>query len=179
MLSVIFCSAAFSACKKPVDSSTDDNPDIPKENTNHIFNYTETNKYILENGATEYKIVMAENVTTELEYARKELVNLFKEATGVTLETVSGANLSHSASGKYFLLGNTKLYETSGLNVDLSALKSDAARIITKDNTVYFLGGSDSGVLYAVYDFLNLTLNFEAYAKTCYNRNCLRPKHAI
>lgn len=168
LLSVIFCSAVFTSCKKKPDSGSESNSETPKENTNHIFNYTETDRFILENGATEYKIVMAENVTTELGYAKKELVNLFKEATGVTLETVSGANLSHSASGKYFSLGKTKLYETSGLNVDLSALKSDAARIITKDNTVYFLGGSDSGVLYAVYDFLNLTLNFEAYAKTCY-----------
>ena len=170
MLSVVFCATAFSACKTPTDSSKDDNPtpDTPKENKNHIFNYTETDKFILENGATEYKIVMPENVTTELEYARKELVNLFKEATGVTLERTSGLNLSHSASGKYFSLGKTKLYETSGLNVDLSSLKDDAARIITKDNTVYFLGGTDSGVLYAVYDFLKLSLNFETYAKNCY-----------
>ena len=136
LLSVIFCSAVFTSCKKKPDSGSESNSETPKENTNHIFNYTETDRFILENGATEYKIVMAENVTTELGYARKELVNLFKEATGVTLETVSGANLSHSASGKYFSLGKTKLYETSGLNVDLSALNSDAARIITKDNTV-------------------------------------------
>ena len=79
MLSVVFCAAAFSACKK-TDPSTGDktNPETPKENKNHIFNYTETDKFILENGVTEYKIVMPENITTELEYARKELVNLFK-----------------------------------------------------------------------------------------------------
>ena len=148
MLLVVFCTSAFSACNARTDGKT---PDTPKENKNHIFNYTETDKFILENGVTEYKIVMPEEVTTEIEYARKELVNLFKEATGVTLATVSGFNLSHSASGKYFSLGKTKMYETSGLNVNLSSLKDDAARIITKDNTIYFLGGTDSGVLYAVF----------------------------
>ena len=102
MLSAIFCTVAFSACKPSADSGTDNKPgtDSPKENKNHIFNYTETDKFILENGATEYKIVMPEKITTEIEYARKELVNIFKEATGVTLESTSGGNLTHTQSGK-------------------------------------------------------------------------------
>ena len=161
LLTAIFCFAALPACGKNNE---------PEEKTNkiHDFSYTETENYVVRDGATGYKVALPENVSTEINYARNELVNLFKEATGVTLDVVSGANLTHSAENKYISLGKTGLYESSGLSVDFDSLKSDGVRIITKDNTIYLLGGTDTGVLNAVYDFLNLNFNFETYSKDCY-----------
>ena len=139
------------------------------ENENHRFSYKETNEYLIKNGTTEYKIVIpSENVSAELNIARDELVRLFKEATGVTLETVSDAGKSHDANGKYISLGNTSLYKSSGLNVDTKTLKKDGARILTKDKTIYFIGKTDTGVINGVYDFLNMHFNFETYFKDTY-----------
>ena len=139
------------------------------QSENHRFSYKETNEYLVKNGTTEYKIVIpSENVSAELNIARDELARLFKEATGVTLETVSDAGKSHDANGKYISLGNTSLYKSSGLNVDTKTLKKDGARILTKDKTVYFIGKTDTGVLNGVYDFLNMHFNFETYFKDTY-----------
>ena len=109
---IIVAILAFSivGCKK-TDNSESDSVNVSNsggglepivENENHRFSYKETNEYLIKNGTTEYKIVIpSENVSAELNIARDELVRLFKEATGVTLETVSDEGKSHDANGKY------------------------------------------------------------------------------
>lgn len=176
---IIVAILAFSivGCKK-TDNSESDSVNVSNsgggaepivENENHRFSYKETNEYLIKNGTTEYKIVIpSENVSAELNIARDELVRLFKEATGVTLETVSDEGKSHDANGKYISLGNTSLYKSSGLSVDTKTLKKDGARILTKDKTIYFIGKTDTGVINGVYDFLNMHFNFETYFKDTY-----------
>lgn len=143
---------------------------IPTEtsNPNHVFSYTETQSYLVENGKTEYKLVVPETLSTEILLAKDEMLRFFHEATGITLSVVTDAGKSHSDSEKYISIGDTTLYKTSGLNVDKKALNRDGVRILTKGNTIYIVGGSDAGVLYGVYDFLNIHFNFEFYYKDCY-----------
>ena len=171
LLMGILSVSILSGCKKDKDGDV-------KADPNHNFSYTETDNYLVKDGRSQYKVVLPDGITAEMNYAKEELIKLFKEATGVTLETVSGTGLTHSADNKYISLGKTDLYTSSGLNVDFSSLKEDGVRIITKDSTVYLLGGTDSGVLYAVYDFLNLNFNFETYSKDCYtlDKNVLNVK---
>ena len=162
LLSLITAFAVFPGC------SSGDSGDKKAVNPNHNFSYEETDRYILKDGLTDYKIVMPKSTVTEMSYAKTELVNIFKEATGVTLNSEYDTGLTHTAEGKYISLGNTSLFQSSGLEVDLSSLKEDGVRILTKDNTVYLLGGSEKGVLYAVYDFLKMSFGFETYYKDCY-----------
>ena len=165
ILSIIFICGVFSSCKK--DNSTSD--DDPKTNNqNHNFAYEETDNYLLKDGVTEYKVVLPKTDVAEISYAKTELINMFEEATGVTLKSEFDTGLSHTKDGKYISIGDTTLYRSSGLNVDLSALTEDGVRILTKDNTIYLLGGSEKGVLYAVYDFLKMNFGFEVYYKDCY-----------
>ena len=42
-------------------------------------------KYLVKNGATEYKILLPQTMTDDLRVARDELIYFFKEATGITL----------------------------------------------------------------------------------------------
>lgn len=155
----------FSACSRSKDKGGDTGNET---DTTHDFAQTETDRWLLENGSTEYKIVMPVSDSAEMDYAKTELITLFGEATGATLEWTFDTDLQHSAENKYISLGNTTLYRTSGLDVNFGELKEDGVRIITKDNTVFLLGGADSGVLNAVYDFLNLNFGFETYTKDCY-----------
>lgn len=179
-LLAIFLSFSFVACsKKPAnDAKVPDNPttdnrynqDKTKWTSTHWYESEETNGYIVQNGKSEYKILLPE-LSTYTTYARDELIRFFGEATGVTLQTVddSAGEISHSASAKYISIGDTHAYATSGLTVDKTALGRDGARIQTKDNTVYITGGTDQGVLYGVYDFLKLNFGFEVYYKDCYD----------
>lgn len=174
--------ASLAACKKgnnPADSSVDVpaktetasnryNEDSSRWTATHTFEGKETNDYIVKDGISEYKILLPE-LSTYTTFARDELIRFFGEATGVTLEAVDGGSISHSASAKYISLGDTEAFRTSGLTVDKSALGRDGARILTKDKTVYIVGGEDQGVLYGVYDFLKMNFGFEVYYKDCYD----------
>lgn len=161
VLSIITVVAVFPGCSSDKNGGK-------KANPNHNFSYEETDRYILRDGVTEYKVVAPKSGVIEMGYAKTELITIFKEATGVTLKSESDEGLVHTKEGKYISLGNTSLYKSSGIDADLSAIKEDGARIITKDNTVYLLGGSEKGVLYAVYDFLKMNFGFETYYKDCY-----------
>ena len=139
ILLIVVFAFSFAACKKSDNGSSSSDSDSSNttdvtQDANHNFSYTETDNYLLKDGATEYKIVIPSgSVSTELSVARDELVRLFKEATGVTLQVVADTGLTHSSDNKYISLGNTTVYKTCGLNADTSALKKDGAKILTKD----------------------------------------------
>lgn len=179
LLMVAVC-VGTAACKKgdggktPDGTNPDSNPGTSGEAVigTHKFDYTETDSYLFKNKSTEYKVVVPEVSSLEVNYAKNELVNLFREATGITLQVITDKDLSHDAGNKYVSLGKTTLFSTAGLNdkVDAAKLKRDGVRILTKDNTIFFVGGtSDYGVLYGVYDFLELHFGFDTYFKDNYS----------
>ena len=133
----------------------------------HVFTATDTEDYIVKDGATDYSIVIpaADRVTKYAKKGATELITFFKQATGLTLNLIyeEGEGFTHDASKKYISIGYTKMFESSGLTAPASVLKSQGARIVTLGKTIYMFGGGDQGNLYAVYDFLSLTLNYEYY----------------
>ncbi len=153
---------------EPTKVSNRYNEDADKWTKTHWFESKEKNEYIVKNGTSEYKILVPE-LTTFTTFARDELVRFFNEATGVKLEVVQDDSISHTANGKYISLGDTNAFKTSGLSVDKSALGRDGTRILTKDKSIYIIGGEDNGVLYGVYDFLKMNFGFEVYYKDCYD----------
>ena len=80
---------------------------------------------MVRNGKTAYRVVIPENATSDIEYAKSELSRFFKEATGINLRFVSDKNLTHSADNRYISLGNTNLYKSLNRNDDITALKKD------------------------------------------------------
>ena len=159
---------SISVPEQPKKENNRYNGDSGKWTATHRFERTELSEYIVKDGKSDYKILVPE-LTTFTTFARDELVRFFKEATGVTLETVSGDSITHTAGGKYISIGDTNAFKTSGLSVDKSALGRDGTRILTKDKTIYIVGGTDNGALYGVYDFLKMSFGFEVYYKDCYD----------
>ena len=168
---------SFASCKLKNEGNSSEDTNTSTETSldnsqNHINKSTETNRYLFQNGMTPYKIVVpADDLSRATSYAKAEIVKIFKEATGVELSIISDTGLQHSQTGRYISIGNTDLYETSGLNLDLKPLREDGARVITKDSTIYLLGGTGNGVLNAAYEFLYDILNFETFFKNCYSLN--------
>lgn len=136
--------------------------------TDGVHDYTApvvSDKYIVKNGATDYKILMPKDTTDNLRVARDELIFFFKEATGITLsfEIEDEQGKTHSETAKYISIGNTKAFQSTGITLDQKVLGANGCRVVTKDNAIYITGTSDEGALYAVYDFLQITLNYEWY----------------
>ena len=52
-------------------------------NENHSFSYKDAGSYMVRNGKTAYRVVIPENATSDIEYAKSELSRFFKEATGI------------------------------------------------------------------------------------------------
>lgn len=135
----------------------------------HKFEKTETDHYIVQNKSTNYKIVLPANVDSYLITAKEELTTLFKEATGITLDyvTENAIGMTHTADGEYISIGDTKMFESTGISINKEELGTQAVRIVTKDNTIYLNGGDNHGCIYAVYDFLETLLNFDTYSYDC------------
>lgn len=133
----------------------------------HELNATETNEWLVKDGKTDYVVVVPSETSATINVAKDEFIDLFRMATGITLSIVKDAGLTHTENGKYISLGETKLFESSGLSVDKKELTKDGIRIITKDKTVYLVGGSDYGTVYSVYDFMKLTFDYEYFYNDC------------
>lgn len=148
------------ACNKPNNS----------ENNNDQINIEKpTGKYILEKGVTDYKIVMPTDKNAIEQLACEELITLFREATGISLEVVYDNGLTHNSANKFLSIGRTSLLESSGISVNEIAKGKNAFQITTLDDSIYFIGGRDNGVIYAIYEFLFRTLNFEQFSYDCYS----------
>ena len=179
LLSVLcVCSFGVACDKKGEDSPSQEagvQPGGKYRYTDGVHNLTapETEDYIVKNGQCDYKILLPENADANLNVAMSELKFFFAEATGVTLETVveSGNGITHTSSEKYISLGETKMLESAGVEVDSSALGSQGVRIVTKDKTVYVTGATTVGALNGVYSLLNILFDYEQYAYDCYTIN--------
>ena len=114
-------------------------------------------------------VVIPDSASDLIKTAAQEFQYLLGIATGVTVKTQSDVSLTHTADGKYISIGETSLLASSGLTIDREELGADGVRIITKDNTVYLVGGSDYGSLYAVYDFMQIVFHYEIVSNFCSN----------
>ncbi len=137
------------------------------DNPNHDYTATDTNKDLVVNGKTDYVLVYPENATSYENTARKEFIDLFREATGIKMNSVPDTDLTYDENAKYISLGATKVLETSGVDIEKEKLGDDGVRIITKGNTVFLGGGEKRGPIYAVYDFMAIMFNYETYFTDC------------
>ena len=117
---------------------------------------------MVENGKSDYKILMPSNADSYLFVAESELKYFFEEATGVKLDTVfePEGGLAHTAEGKYISLGETKMLESANVDVKKSMLGSQGVRIATKDKTIYMTGATTVGTLNSVYTLLQILFDY-------------------
>ena len=99
--------------------------------------------------------------------AKNEFLYFFEMATGISLKTDTDEGLTHSANNKYISLGETTLLESAGVKVDKQKLGTDGVRIVTKDDTIFLVGGSDYGTVNSVYTFMELTFDLGVYYYDC------------
>ena len=147
------------------DMSSSSNDDEGQQES-FVPEYELTNVLLCDEGKTDYTIVIPENATPAIENAAKELKNYFAKATGATLPIEGDNNKSAEFSQKVISLGETKFFTASKIKPDTKALNRDGFIIERKDNTVIICAARDLGVLYGVYEFLSIEVDFEAYASS-------------
>ncbi len=157
----------LSACKKKEEIITPTVDPAGIYNGTHVYTATDTDEWLVQNGKTDYKLVLPANYSSTLRVARTEFVDLFKDATGISLTVLTDDMAGNSTDGKYISLGDTKLLQDSGISVDAETLTADGHRIVTKDDDIYLFGGAEAGTVFSVYTFMRLTFNYETYYYDC------------
>lgn len=168
IISVLLCLMVVGGCVSCKDAPISQ-VDKNIYDGNHILTAPETSDYIVQNGVSEYKLVIpSAEYSSAIMLSVEEFNNLFKKATGITLSLAYDNTVGeYGENSKYISLGNTSLVEQAGIEYDKAQLKTDGCRIITKGKTVFILGASDYGVLNGVYDFMQICFNYEFYFRDC------------
>jgi len=133
----------------------------------------DTNVVLAENGKSDYVIVVPEDIPYQVNQARTELQLFFQESTGVALPIVYDTGLTFDQSKKYISLGNTTVYQGSGMNLTVAEYDEDGFAIKTFGNTVIIAGAEANGTMYGIYDFLYYNLGVKVWA----NEEITIPKH--
>lgn len=131
----------------------------------HERTVVETDVDLVKGGASDYVIVTSENETSDsVKFAVEELRQNFFDATGVDLETKKDSEISYNEQSKILSVGETSFLQQAGVTLDKKELGHDGYVVQTKGNSVFMVGGSGDGTLYAVYGWLKEQLSYEYYA---------------
>ncbi len=125
---------------------------------------TPTDIPLIENGTSEYSIVIPADSTVSERFAAEELQFFIADATGATLPIVSDEGLSFDESAKVLSVGHTAVFEGSGLTAVYEELNTEGFKIRTYGNTVVMTGAHGNGTLYAAYGFLERNFDYRYYA---------------
>ena len=171
ILSIIMATISMACfatgCKNENNSET--NPEIERNvyNGTHILTAVDTDKDLVKNGICEYVLVVPEADSELLRDAKNEFLYFFQMATGIAIRTITDVGLTHNPNNKYISLGETTLLKSAAIEWDKSQLGVDGVRIVTKDNSIFLVGGSDYGTVNSVYTFMELTFGLQVYYYDC------------
>lgn len=162
LLSFLTASVIFSSCGKKNQAKIDG---IIKEISSETV-LEDSDKIFVQNGLTEYKIIYPEDTSDEMiQFGVKEMQSFVKEATGVSLLSVSDENENVlSGDGKYISIGKTTLFQDAIGEQSLTDLGNSGFVIKLIDDNLFICGGYH-GNLYGVYEFLKHQFGFEVYAE--------------
>ena len=154
------------SCKKE-DVPVDPTEKLSTYQGTHIYTAPDTSDYLVRNGKSDYVVVIPENASDYVVSAQEEFVHLFEKATDIQLRKATDTGLTHNASARYISIGETSLLSSAEITLNKAQLGQDGGRVVTKDKSVYICGGADTGTLFMVYTFMNITFNYETYYTDC------------
>lgn len=126
-------------------------------------------KDFISQGKTEYKVLLPENSTTVEVYASGEFQTFFYEATGIAIDIVN-EKAGETLTGKYVSIGNTELYQNTGIVFDATD-KSQAFKLRTVNDNYIIVGNGDYGTLWGVYEILTQLFDYDFFAADTYKIN--------
>ncbi len=132
--------------------------------------------YFVENGITEYKVVIPSSEYVQYDYretghldlAASEVKTFLKEITGADIEIIDDTDIT-DYKGKYLSIGPTSIYNHNSISATESELGKDGFIIKTFGDAVVICGGTDNGSLYGTYEFLAKMFNLEFYTGEAYS----------
>ena len=133
--------------------------------TDLIGIYDEDYAIVVDDGKTDYKIVIGENESNEVKYAAEELQLFMSEATGAEIEIIT----SYYGDSVYDNLNNYIILGSLAGEKGYDGLTTDTGYKMVKDGKNFYLYGKTSlGTLSAVYAFMKEYIGLKFYSPTVY-----------
>lgn len=129
----------------------------------------ESDVYLVQNGLSKYSVVIPEGSNDKVLVGADEIVGFTYEASGTQLPIISDESLTNGTAGYYISVGETSLFDASGIANEYSELGNDGFKIIKQDNTVFIVGATAKGSYYGCLEFLNYQFGLEFYTETIYD----------
>ncbi|MBP3446598.1 MAG: DUF4838 domain-containing protein [Clostridia bacterium] len=107
--------------------------------------------YIVEDGDSDYKIVIAENASETINTAANELQTYIEKISGAKLGIVADNDIE--AQEKAILVGETAL-EDAIVDIDRNSIKADGFRLYADGTHLIIAGADERGTLYGAYTLL-------------------------
>lgn len=175
--SIILCllllvSALFlTACKKEEEKQETRNLSVKGV---HESNIKEREDYLIENGSSNYVLVIP---TDAMEYEKEaaELIrNYLFYSTSVSLEIIEDVAIESYQDKKFISIGNTSLFCKSGISIPYDEFLNSGFKLITKNDVLYISGSLSTnryGTFYGASEFLSEMIGLEVYAADEINYN--------
>jgi len=161
-LLLCFSSLIATGCRKE-ESKTHDN------SSNHQSTITELDDWFISQAKCDYSILIRKGADNNEITASRELQSLFHEATGITLNIVTDEGISYSDQSKFLSIGANAASNSAGIVTSEAELKSQGFYIKTVGKSIFMIGATSRGSLYATYEFLSLEFGFEHYFTNVYD----------
>jgi hypothetical protein len=157
---ILGCISCFSfvACRTTTDSSAVEN-DTTYYGRTQIIN--EGSNFLVENGSSNYKILLKSDATEPERYAASEFNYLLQQVSGVSLEIVTEADLSQST--KYISIGDTVMAEEAGAVLGANGINRNGFKIQSYKDGLMIVAGDQAGLIYGVYRFFEKQCNYMYY----------------
>lgn len=121
----------------------------------------ESGVYLVENGTSDYSILLRENYDKAEAYAAEEFNRLLQEASGVTLPIVTQADTDRST--QYISIGATDLSEQAGVSPTLDKYTRNGFHIKSYKDALVINAPQRSGLIYGVYRFFEENCDYMYY----------------
>lgn len=171
-LAALTLTVSMTSCGKTDSGSDSNGGDTPGGGT--VIDYeraeamlpekiNETGVNIVENGRSDYKIVVPDDADALISFAAKEMQTFIKDSTGAELPIIGDSGADFDETAKYISIGQTLVFKGSGLDIT-DDMKDTGYFMKRFGNTVVIVAKNSNGSLSAVYDFLNYEIGLEVYA---------------
>ena len=118
------------------------------------------------NGASNYSIVIPQNYSQEEMFAAQEINTFLLKACGTELDIKLDNEVAYSADSQLIVIGNTSLAQNVNIVAKNSELGNYGFVLKTIGKSVFIVGASATGMgaLNGTYEFLRYQLGWEVYA---------------
>ncbi len=128
----------------------------------------ERTKYFIQDGKTDYTIVIAKNASETEVGAAEQLTEFVEDVSGASISTKRDNEVSYGTDQKLICIGQNSLFKRTGITITSEQVNTDGFIIKSIGDMIFINGYYDRGTLYGVYEFIEeyLGVKFLAYDAT-------------